>query len=182
MSIYIDSNLTWNSSSLKPFPEMGAAHMLFVMDTSSLIVLRKLAWLQLFQLQELEFIWPVKVSEELRLQKTKNKEILDLLASGAASERPIQQPIKIEDISLTDAEVISLAVECQAVVVSEDTLLRQKAVKLALTSLSIAALFRLLYVCGILSKDEYVARLKSLHDKKFLSKSEYRRLLQGMMP
>lgn len=64
--------------------------MLFVIDTSSLIVLRKLAWLQLFQHQELEFIWPAKVSEELRFQKAKNKEILNLLTSGSASERQIQ--------------------------------------------------------------------------------------------
>lgn len=156
--------------------------MLFAIDTSSLIVLRKLSWLQLFQYQGLEFIWPAKVSGELRLQKVKNKEILDLLTAGSASERPVQQPVKIEGISQTDAEVISLAVVCQAVVVSEDTLLRQKAAKLGIPAISVAALMRLLYQCGVLPKDECVARLKSLHDKKFLSKSEYRRLLQGVLP
>lgn len=122
------------------------------------------------------------MSEELRLQKAKNKEILDLLASGSVSERPIQQPIEFEEISQADAEVISLAVACQAVVVSEDALLRQKAAKLGISAISVAALLRLLYQCGVYPKDEYVARLKSLHDKNFLSKSEYRRLLQGIVP
>jgi predicted nucleic acid-binding protein len=156
--------------------------MLFAIDTSSLVALRRLTWLDLIQHQGLEFIWPSSVSKELLLRKGKNKEIFDLLADGSASESAIQRPLKIEEISQTDADVISLAAERQAVVVSDDALLRQQATKRGISAISLAALVRLLYQCSVFSKNEYLSRLRTLHDKKFLSKSEYRRLLQGIMP
>jgi predicted nucleic acid-binding protein len=150
--------------------------MLFAIDTSSLIVLQKLQWLNLCERGENQFIWPERVTEELKRQKGKNKKILDLLALALTNEGQIQRALKIQKISRTDADVISLAAESNAVVVSEDILLRQKATRLGLSAVSVGTLIVLLYQCGLYSKDECLARLKKLYDEKFLSKSEYRQL------
>jgi predicted nucleic acid-binding protein len=156
--------------------------MLFAIDTSSLIVLQKRQWLNLCECGENQFIWPVRVTEELKRQKGKNKKILNLLASETARESQVQKTLEIAKISRADAEVISLAAENNAVVVSEDILLRQKATRLGLSAVSVAGLVILFYQYGLYSKDECRTRLKTLHDEKFLSKTEYRQLLQSILP
>jgi len=156
--------------------------MLFVIDTSSLIVLQKLQWLNLCELGENLFIWPVRVTEELKQQKGKNKRILALLASMIASEGRMEKAFDIAKISKTDADVISLAAENNAVVVSEDILLRHKATRLGLSTASVGALVVLLYQNELYSKHECLVRLRTLHDEKFLSKAEYRQLLQSILP
>jgi predicted nucleic acid-binding protein len=154
--------------------------MLFAIDTSSLIVLQKLQWLNLCERSENQFIWPERVTDELKRQKGKNKKILDLLASAITREGKIQRTLKIKKISRTDADVISLATESNAVVVSEDILLRQEAARLGLSAVSTGTLIVLLYQCELYSKDECLTRLKKLYDEKFLSKLEYRQLLMSM--
>lgn len=155
--------------------------MRFVIDTSTLIVLRKLGWLSLCSLGNHELMWPSKVTRELKRRKAKNKEIFDLLTSGDAIECDTLKPLVIRDISNTDAEVIALAAERNATVISEDALLRAKATDVGLPAVSVAVFVVLLYQKGYLPKDECVSRLKKLQDERFLSKSEYRQLLQWVM-
>lgn len=57
----------------------------------------------------------------------------------------MQRAFNIAKISKTDAEVISLAAENNAVVVSEDILLRHKATRLGLSTVSVGALVVLFY-------------------------------------
>jgi len=156
--------------------------MLFAIDTSTLILLQKLGWLSLCDEEAYDFIWPARVTQELKRQKSKNKAVLDLLNSGRAKEGTIQRSVEIKDISKTDAEVISLAAENNATVISEDVLLRKKAEKLKVSAISLASFSALLYQAGLSSKDEYLSRLKTLHEKTALSKSEYHQYLQGLLP
>lgn len=129
-----------------------------------------------------KFIWPPSVTQELKRQKGKNKVILDLLTSGEASEEEVQRQLIITEISQTDVEVISLAAERQATVISEDALLRNKATKLGFSANSLASFCVLLYQSELSSKDECLARLKTLNEKKLLSNTEYRQFLQGLLP
>ena len=155
--------------------------MLFVIDTSSLIALKALDWLNLVQSSQNEFIWPSRVTQELRQQKAKNKKILDLLASGEMREELAQNFFKFEGISDTDSEVICLAAERNAFVVSEDVLLRHKAIKHGLSAVSIATLLVLLHQNGLLPKEECLARLNRVYEEKLLSRSEYHQLVQGVV-
>jgi len=154
--------------------------MLFVIDTSTLIILQKLGWLSLCSQSDNEFIWPPSVTQELKIHKAKNREILVLLTSGITREVEIHKHLIITEISSTDAEVISLAEEHQATVISEDIPLREKALKLGLSAFSLAVLVTIFYQHGFLLKDECLARLKELYGERFLSKSEYHKLLQGL--
>jgi len=156
--------------------------MLFVIDTSSLIVLKTLGWLNLCRSGDNEFIWPASVTQELRERKDDNKLILDLLASGDSREERVYKFINVGEISGTDAEVISLAAECNAFIVSEDKPLRKKAARLRLTALSVATLVTMLYQDGQCAKEECLARLRRLYDDEFLSKTEYHQILQGILP
>jgi len=88
--------------------------MLFVIDTSTLIVLQKLGWLSLCSQSGNEFIWPPSVTQELKIYKGKNTKILALLSSGITSEEEVHRQLLITEISKTDTEVISLAAEHQA--------------------------------------------------------------------
>ncbi len=141
--------------------------MLFVTDTSTLIVLRKLEWLDLCISGDVEIIWPQLVTQELREQKRKNQKILALLASHQAEEVEVHKHITLSGISQTDAEVISLASELNAAVLSEDKLLRQKAERLAISTFSISTLVRRLYQIGTFSQQECLLRLSILHRKFF---------------
>jgi len=96
--------------------------MLFAIDTSTLIILQKLGWLDLCRQGDNKFIWPPGVTKELKLQKSKNLAIFDLLDSGVVTESGMHRPLSIEGISVTDADVISLAIERQTTVLSEDVL------------------------------------------------------------
>lgn len=154
--------------------------MRFVIDTSTLIVLQKLGWLSLCCQSDNEFIWPSTVTPELKIHKAKNREILDLLTSKAFREVKINKQLIITEISTTDAEVISLAAERQATVISEDILLREKALQLGLSAFSLAVLVIIFYQNGFFVRDECLDRLKKLYDERFLSKSEYHKLLQGL--
>jgi predicted nucleic acid-binding protein len=156
--------------------------MLFAIDTSTLLVLRKLEWLSLCSQTDSKFIWPPSVTQELKRQKGKNKVILDLLTSGVASEEEVHRQLVIAEISQTDIEVISLAAERQATVISEDALLRDKAAKLGYSANSLASFCVLLYQSGLFSKDECLVRLKTLNGKKLLSTTDYRQFLQGLVP
>jgi predicted nucleic acid-binding protein len=156
--------------------------MLFAIDTSTLIVLHKLKWLGLCSCGDNEFIWPPSVTQELKRQKGKNKAILDLLTSGVASENEVQRQLLITEISETDVEVISLAAGRRATVISEDIPLREKALKLGISAVSLVVLLTMFYQQGLLSKDDYLARLKILYEEKFLSRSEYHQLLRGILP
>jgi predicted nucleic acid-binding protein len=154
--------------------------MLFAIDTSTLIVLYKLKWLGLCSYGGNEFIWPPSVTQELKRQKGKNKAILDLLTSGIAGENEVVRQLQIGEISQTDVEVISLAAERQATVISEDVLLRKKAAKLGYSANSLASFCVLLYQSGLFSKAECLDRLKTLNENTFLSTADYRQFLQGL--
>jgi len=73
--------------------------MLFAIDTSTLIILQKLGWLNLCRQGENKFIWPPGVTKELKLQKSKNQAIFDLLDSGSTSEVEPQNQLRFEEIS-----------------------------------------------------------------------------------
>jgi len=156
--------------------------MLFAIDTSTLIILQKLGWLNLCRYGDNKFIWPPSVTVELKLQKSKNKEIFDLLDSGVTNEVEIRNRLSFAEISTTDTEVISLAHERSATVLSEDKLLCKKASKLGLATISVAGLIMTFYQRGFFSKEECLTRWKELYEGKFLSKPEYHELLQGIMP
>lgn len=156
--------------------------MLFVIDTSSLIVLKTLGWLNLCRSGNNKFIWPSGVTQELKQRKDDNKTILDLLSSGDSSEEQVYKLITIEEISSADAEVISLAAERNAFIISEDKPLRKKAVRLRLTALSVASFITMLYQDGQCAKEDCLARLRRLFDDEFLSKTEYHQILQGILP
>ncbi|MEK7729849.1 MAG: hypothetical protein AAB354_15685, partial [candidate division KSB1 bacterium] len=83
-------------------------------------------------------------------------------------------------ISQTDADVISLAMQDGGIVLSEDGLLRHSALKLGLAAFSLSSLLLWFYQGGIFTKDECRNRLHRLHERDFLSKAEYRRLLQEL--
>lgn len=156
--------------------------MLFAIDTSTLIILQKLGWLNLCRQGENKFIWPPGVTLELKLKKSKNKEIFDLLDSGVTNEIEPQSRLSFAEISTTDNEVIALAGERSATVLSEDKLLCKKASKLGLSTISVAGLIMTFYQRGLSSKEECLACWKKLYEGKFLSKPEYHELLQGIMP
>jgi len=156
--------------------------MQFVIDTSTLIILQKLGWLNLCHHGDNKFIWPPSVTLELKFKKSKNKEVFDLLTSGVVTESEMRRQVSIEGISVTDAEVISLAIERQATVLSEDVLLREKAAKIGCPANSLASFCVLIYQSGLSTKDECLTRLKTLNDRKFLSTTEYRQFLQGLLP
>jgi len=156
--------------------------MLFAIDTSTLIILQKLGWLNLCRHGENKFIWPPGVTQELKLKKSKNQAIFDLLESGVTSEVEIQRRLNFAEISTTDNEVIALAGERSATVLSEDKLLCKKASKLGLSTISVAGLIMTFYQRGLSSKEECLACWKKLYEGKFLSKPEYHELLQGIMP
>ena len=156
--------------------------MLFAIDTSTLIILQKLGWWHLCRQSDNKFIWPPSVTKELKLQKSKNQAIFDLLDSGVTREVEIQRQLNFAEISTTDSEIIALASEHSAAVLSEDKLLCKKASKLSLPAISVAGLIMTYYQCGLSSREECLACWKKLYEGKFLSKHEYHELLQGIMP
>jgi len=156
--------------------------MLFVADTSTLIALRKLERLDLCRKGKNQIIWPNRVTQELRSQKRKNQKILALLALHQVDEVEAAKPIVFTGISQTDADIISLASEWSGAVLSEDKLLRQKATKLRIPAFSVSTLILWLYHCDVFLKDECLARLQVLLEKRFLSQVEYRKILQGISP
>ncbi len=154
--------------------------MFFAVDTSTLIVLRELDWIALCNQSGHQFMWPSSVTEELKRQKGKNQKFLSLLASHEALEHALKQPMYIEEISQTDADVIALAREQKITILSEDILLRKKADRVGVSAISLASFCVLLYQSGFFSKDECLARLKALFEKKFISQATYRQLLLGL--
>ncbi len=128
--------------------------MLFATDTSTLIVLRKLDWLNLCSLSDTKIIWPRRVTQELRQQKSKNQKILALLNSHQTEEIEAHRPLTLSEISQTDADVISLAAEWNCAVLSEDKVLRQKAMKLGIATFAISTLVTRFYRGGAFTKDE----------------------------
>lgn len=154
--------------------------MLFAVDTSTLIVLRELDWIDLCNQTGHQFVWPSSVTEELKRQKSKNQKLLSLLASHEAIEHAPRQPLQIVEISQTDADVIAVAREQQATILSEDILLRKKAERAGVSAIALASFCVLLYQSGFFAMDECQARLKTLLEKRFISQTTYRQLLLGL--
>ncbi len=154
--------------------------MLFAVDTSTLIVLRELDWIDLCIQAGHQFIWPSSVTEELEGQRSKNQKLLRLLATQEAIEQAPQQPLRIEEISQADADVIAVAREQQATILSEDILLRKKAERTGVSAIALASFCVLLYQSGFFSRDECFARLKTMFEKRFISQTTYRQLLLGL--
>jgi predicted nucleic acid-binding protein len=150
--------------------------MLFVVDTSSLIVLQKLGWLDKLSHPDDEFICPPKVIQELK----NNKKLLGWLKQKAISETKVEKPIKISDISATDAEVVSLALEQSGSVLSEDLLLSKKAQRLAIPVYNLSRLIVLYYQLNRITQDDCLIRLKTLVDKSILPKTIYRQLVESI--
>ena len=116
--------------------------MLFAVDTSTLIVLRELGWVDLCNQSGHLFVWPSSVTEELKRQKRKNENFLSLLATQVAIEHAPRQHLRIEEISQTDADVIAVAREQRITILSEDILLRKKAERTGVSAISLAFFLR----------------------------------------
>jgi hypothetical protein len=109
-----------------------------------------------------------------------NKKLLGWLKQKAISETKVEKPIKISDISATDAEVVSLALEQSGSVLSEDLLLSKKAQRLAIPVYNLSRLIVLYYQLNRLTQDDCLIRLKTLVDKSILPKTIYRQLVESI--
>jgi predicted nucleic acid-binding protein len=145
-------------------------------DTSSLIVLQKLGWLEELSHPDDEFLCPSKVIQELK----NNKKLLGWLKQKGISATKVEKPIKISGISATDAEVVSLALEHSGSVLSEDLLLSKKAQKLTIPVYNLSRLIVLYYQFNRIAQDDCLIRLKTLVDKNILPKIIYRQLVESI--
>jgi predicted nucleic acid-binding protein len=154
--------------------------MRFILDTSSLINLRDLGWLNLLRYPENSFSCPDKVEQEIRRKKRKNKEILKLIQDGVIAVQKIIHPITFSLLSNTDSDAISLGIENKSTVVSEDGLLRQNAILLGVPALDIAGMLFIFFQEERIEQNEYLSRLKILFEHQTLSKSRYHQLLMAL--
>jgi predicted nucleic acid-binding protein len=83
-------------------------------------------------------------------------------------------------ISVTDAEVIALALERGGSILSEDLLLSKKAQKLAIPVYNLSKLIVLYYQYGRINQADCWTRLKKLVDKKIIPKNIYRQLVESL--
>lgn len=151
--------------------------MLFVVDTSCLIVLQRLDWLEEFLSHADDtFICPPRVIQELK----NNTMLLKWLKTGIVGITNIDKPILMTGISVTDAEVVALALERSGSILSEDTLLSEKAQKLALPVYNLSRLIVLFYQYGRFTHEDCLARLKILADEHIISKIFYRQLMENI--
>jgi len=150
--------------------------VLFVVDTSCLIVLQKLGWLDELRQPDDTFLCPTKVIHELK----NNKTLLKWINKGIVGVVKVEKPISITAISTTDAEVISLALERGAGILSEDKELGKKAERLGISVYNLASLFMLFYQYGRIDQRGCLKRLRTLADEKFISQTLYRQLLMSI--
>ncbi|MCI0697002.1 hypothetical protein L0337_33975 [candidate division KSB1 bacterium] len=148
--------------------------MLFVVDTSSLIVLQKLGWLEELSHPDDEFLCPPKVIQELK----NNKKLLGWLNEGTIAITEVKKPMLISGISETDVEVVSLAIEKSGSILSEDLLLRKKAEKLRIAAFNVPELIVLYYQHDRIDQHTCITRLEKLVAATALSKAVYRKLLE----
>ena len=151
--------------------------MLFVIDTSCLIVLQRLDWLEEFLSHDDDtFLCPPGVAQELR----NNTKLLKRLKQGMVGITNVDRPIAMTSISATDAEVIALALECGGNILSEDTELRKKAGNMGIPAINIAGLIASSYQYGRFDQNECLERLKILVSKRFLSQANYRKIVRSV--
>ena len=151
--------------------------MLFVVDTSCLIVLERLNWLdELLSHADDTFICPPRVIQELK----NNTLLLKWLKKGIVGITNVDKPILMTGISVTDAEVVALALERGGSILSEDMLLSKKAQKLALPVYNVSRLIVLYYQYGRFKHEDCLARLKILVAEHIISKTFYRQLLENI--
>lgn len=148
--------------------------MLFIVDTSSLIVLQKLGGLEELSHPDDEFLCPPKVIQELK----NNKKLLGWLNEGTVAVTEVKKPMLISGISETDVEVVSLAIEKSGSILSEDLLLRKKAEKLGIAAFNVPELIVLYYQHGRIDQHTCITRLKKLVAATALSKAVSRKLLE----
>lgn len=150
--------------------------MLFVVDTSSIIILEKLDWLNDLHHRDDVFIRPPQVIRELRNQKN----LLKKLKNGIVTVTQIIRPISMTAISETDSAVVSLALEKSCSILSDDAGLREKAGVLGISAFNMAGFVTLSYQHGRFDKNECLAKLKTLVDSKLLSHFNYRQILRSI--
>jgi len=149
--------------------------MQFVVDTSCLILLQKLNWLDEFLCHAEDiFICPPRVMQEVK----NDKKLLKWLKIGTVAVIAVNKSMSITGISETDNEVVALATEKNWSILSEDLLLRQKAEKLAIPAFNLAELIVLYYQYARIDQDACINRLNALFAKAALSKTAYRELVE----
>jgi len=141
------------------------------------INLRKLRWLDLLRYSDDQFVCPETVVQEIKKQKRNNNEILKLIQDGIITVSKIGRPIAFALLSNTDSEAISLGIENQSTVISEDGLLRESAIALGAPAIDIAGMLLGFYQEGRISQSECFSRLTTLFENRILSKSRYHQLL-----
>jgi len=151
--------------------------MRFVLDTSSLLNLRNLEWLGILKSEKDEFFCPEKVEKEIRRGKSRNQEILRLFQEDIVAVQKVSQYVDFASVSNADAEVISLALESQSTIISDDAPLRETANHYGVSAIDIAGFVLLTYQQGRMDHNECSSHLTSLFKKKILSKSKYHQLL-----
>jgi len=152
--------------------------MLFVVDTSSLIVLEKLSWLD--ELCHVDDTWlcPSEVFQELK----KDRKLLQWLKERNIAIIKAERPVSITELSQTDVEVISLALEKGGCILSEDKPLGQKAERMEIPVYNIGSLVMLFYQYGRIDQSNCLERLTILANENFISQTLYRQLLKCLKP
>ena len=150
--------------------------MLFIVDTSCLIILQKLGWLDELRQPDDTFWCPPKVIHELK----NNKTLLKWINKGIVGVAKVEKQISITAISATDAEVISLALEWGGGLLSEDKELGKKAERLGVSVYNLAGLFMLFYMKITISMPEpLIAALDELKNQN--GRSTRSRLIQKLL-
>jgi hypothetical protein len=149
--------------------------MQFVADTSCLILLQRLNWLDEFLSHaEDTFICPPRVMQEIK----SDKKLLKWLKKGTVAVIAVNKSMSITGISETDSEIIALATQKGWSILSEDLRLRQKAEKLVIPAFNVAELIMLWYQHARIDQNACIARLNTLVAQAALSKIVYRELVE----
>ncbi|MGH7597655.1 MAG: hypothetical protein ACREOI_14990 [bacterium] len=129
-----------------------------------------------------EFLCPEKVEREIRRSKSQNHEILRLFQEGVVAIKKVGHYVDFASVSDTDAEVISLAIETQSTIISDDAPLRENANRYGVSAIDVAGFVLLIYQQGRMNKNECSSHLTRLFKKKILSKPKYHQLLTLIRP
>jgi predicted nucleic acid-binding protein len=103
--------------------------------------------------------------------------VLDTSSLINLSILSVGRPIVFSALSNTDSYAISLALENNSTVVSEDGLLRENAIRYGVPAIDVAGLLLIFYQEGRIDKSDCLSRLKVLFENQILSKSRYHQLL-----
>ncbi|MGH7492630.1 MAG: hypothetical protein ACREOO_09565 [bacterium] len=150
--------------------------MLFIIDASSLIVLHRLDWFDLLEMEEDTVICPFGVMQEVK----KDKKLLKAMRDVGVAVAEVKAPISFTQISAIDAQVIAIAIQLNGSILSEDILLGKKAKKLGLSVFNVTALLVLRYQQGHINKTELLMRLTTLVRTKVLSRYAFQRLMESL--